>query len=57
MNKIDIEKFSNFIDTVNKRIEKLEVNKNYQIDENRKISKRIDELERLIKSNELSENN
>ncbi len=36
-----------FNDIVN-RLEKLETNKNYQIDENRKISRRVDEISDFI---------
>lgn len=38
--------FDNLIALVQEKVEKLEQHKNYQIDENRKISRRVDELEK-----------
>lgn len=46
----ELEKLLNdFIKSANTRLEVLHNHKNYQIEENRKISKRVDELEEIIK--------
>jgi hypothetical protein len=41
---------NDFIRSANSRMEQLHMHKNYQIDENRKISRRVDELEILVLS-------